>query len=300
MGLVDVLLELSLVVLSMIAVATGVSVGLQQLVRSLRDARRRVDAIAPYLLVLLVVLGLRRLALTYGPSVSWLIDINLTPLIYEFEGAAVARLQAFESPLVTDYFMASYLYGYTFLLLFPFVAYFALEETDHLRELVAADLFNYGVGLVCYVLFIAYGPRNLGISEPLLFNVRPESQLLTSQVNRNVNVFPSLHTSLSVTVAALAYRTRDEYPYWAVIAAVVATSVTVSTMYLAIHWITDVVAGVILGLAAYYVGIEAPPVRGRDVLAWVDETTRWGDRWRRLRGWLGGVLRRRDLSRSRE
>jgi len=284
MALVDVLLELSLVVLSMLVVATGAFVGLRPLVRSLRGARRRVDAIAPYLLVLLVVLGLRRLALTYGPSVSWLIDINLTPLIYEFEGSAVARLQTLSSPLVTDYLMASYLYGYTFLLLFPFVVYFALETPDHLRELVVADLFNYGVGLVCYVLFIAYGPRNLGISEPLLYNIRPESQLLTSQVNRNVNVFPSLHTSLSVTVAALAYRTRDEYPYWAVLASVGAASVTLSTMYLAIHWVTDIVAGAVLGLAAYYVGINAPPVRGRDVLAWVDEHTRWGRRWRRLRG----------------
>jgi len=299
MALLDVLLELSLVVLSMIVVATGVSVGLRPLARSLLDARRRIDAIAPYLFVLLVVLGLRRLALTYGPSFSWLIDINLTPLIYEFEGAAVARLQTLASPLVTDYFMASYLYGYAFLLLFPFVAYFALEETDHLRELVVADLFNYAVGLFFYVLFIAYGPRNLGISEPLLYNIRPESQLLTSEVNRNVNVFPSLHTSLSVTVAALAYRTRDEYPYWAVAAAVVALSVTVSTMYLAIHWITDVVAGAVLGIAAYYAGVKSPAISGRDVLAWVDEHTRWGERWRRLRGWLAAV-RRRDLSGSRE
>jgi len=300
MGLADILLELSLVVVSLLAVATAAFVGLRPLVRALRGYRRRIDAVAPYLAVLLVVLGLRRLALTYGPAFSWLLDINLTPLIYDLEGTAVAGFQRFATPFLTDYFMASYLYGYTFLLLFPFVAYFALENTDRLRELVAADLFNYGAGLLCYVLFIAYGPRNLGISEPLLYNIRPESQLLTSEVNRNVNVFPSLHTSLSVTVAALAIRSREQYPYWAVVATIGAASVTVSTMYLAIHWIVDVVAGFALGLAAYYVGISAPAVTGRDALGWIDDRTAWGDRWRRLSRWVDERLRRRDLSGSRE
>jgi len=286
MALADVLLRFSVVVSVMLAVATGLFVGARPLVRSLRDARRRVDAVAPYLVVLLLLLGLRRLALTYGPAFSWLLDINLTPAIYDLEGAAIASLQSVSSPLVTQYLMFSYLYGYAFLLLFPFATYFVLDDTTHLRELVVADALNYGVGLICYVLFIAYGPRNLDIAPPLLYDIYPQSQLLTSEVNRNVNVFPSLHTSLSVTIAALAIRTRDRYPYWAIVAVVLAASVTFSTMYLAIHWVVDVVSGVVLGLGAYYCGVVAPELTGTEVVTWVDERSRWLDRWRSLVGWF--------------
>ncbi len=283
MALADVLLRLSTVVAAMLLVTTGALVGFRRVLAALRDAVRRLDAVAPYLVMLLVVLGLRRLALTYGPAFSWLLDINITTAIYAVEGTAITSLQAVRSPPVTRYFIYAYLYGYAFLLLFPFVAYFALEETTHLRELVVADLLNYAIGLVCYVGFIAYGPRNLGIAPELLYDIYPQSQLLTSQVNRNVNVFPSLHTSLSVTVAALAYRTRDEYPYWAVLATLLAVSVSVSTMYLAIHWVIDVLAGVVLGVVAYYGGVRSPAVTGREVAALLDDRTAWGDRLRRLR-----------------
>ncbi len=300
MALVDVLVTLSTVVGIALVVATGVLVGFGRLFRALRDAPRRVGAIAPYLAVLLVVLGLRRLALTYGPAFSWLLDINITTLIYSIEGTAITGLQAIGTPLVTRYFIYSYLYGYTFLLLFPFVAYFALEDTTHLRELVVADLLNYTIGLVCYVLFIAYGPRNLNIAPELLFDIYPQSQLLTSEVNRNVNVFPSLHTSLSVTVAALAIRTRDEYPVWAVLSVFLAVSVSVSTMYLAIHWVIDVVAGTVLGLVAYWGGVHSPQVTSGMVVEEVDERTAWIDRARRLRRWIESRVGRGDLQSDRE
>ena len=137
-----------------------------------------------------------------------------------------------------------------FLLAFPVVAYFLLPDARPIREMTVAYSLNYALGVVCYVLFIAYGPRNVmpDLVDQLLYTHWPESQLLTSEVNSNVNVFPSLHTSLAVTVAALAYRTREAYPTWLPIATVLALSVVISTMYLGIHWGIDVLAGI--GLAA--------------------------------------------------
>jgi membrane-associated phospholipid phosphatase len=93
-------------------------------------------------------------------------------------------------------------------------------------------------------------------------------------VNRNVNVFPSLHTSLSVTVAAMAYRTRDHYPLWAPVAAVLAASVVFSTMYLAIHWATDVVGGVVLAGLAYWGALRAPATTGSNLLDRLGERVR--------------------------
>jgi len=59
-------------------------------------------------------------------------------------------------------------------------------------------------------------------------------------------VFPSLHTALSVTVLLVAVSTHDEFPRWTPIAAVLAGSIVVATMFLGIHWVVDVVAGGLL------------------------------------------------------
>ncbi|MDZ7730656.1 MAG: phosphatase PAP2 family protein [Natrialbaceae archaeon] len=82
----------------------------------------------------------------------------------------------------------------------------------------------------------------------MLYDSYPTYQYLTSEVNRNTNVFPSLHASLATTVALFAVRTREFYPRWVPIAIFLAISVSVSTMYLAIHWATDVIAGVALAV----------------------------------------------------
>jgi membrane-associated phospholipid phosphatase len=65
-------------------------------------------------------------------------------------------------------------------------------------------------------------------------------------VNTNTNVFPSLHTSLSITVALIAWQTRRQYPLWTAVSVPIAASVVISTMYLGIHWAIDVLAGALM------------------------------------------------------
>jgi membrane-associated phospholipid phosphatase len=58
---------------------------------------------------------------------------------------------------------------------------------------------------------------------------------------------------LSTTVAGLAYQTRDSYPVWFVVAVALAVSIVGATMYLGIHWATDVLAGFVLAAIALWV-----------------------------------------------
>ncbi|MFA9425045.1 phosphatase PAP2 family protein [Natronorubrum sp. A-ect3] len=266
----QVLVQLVVIVTLLVLVSTALFVGRGRL-RETRGAwRSRVRAITPITIVLASALLLNSVARQAVPEFSWLIDWNLTAPIYDLEGEFIIWLQAQATPTVTAYFSFIYIYGYIFLLVFPVIAYFALSETRPLRELLTAYTLNYTLGLVLYIVVIAYGPRNMmpDLVDALLYDTYPQYQHLTRQVNRNTNVFPSLHTSLAATVSILAYRTREYYPGWNLVAAVLGISVAISTMYLGIHWVIDVIAGIVLA----YVSVELAHVLvGRwSVSEWMD------------------------------
>jgi len=248
MTLTPLLVEIAAVVVLMILVGGVGIIGVDR-IRSFRPrAPERFRLVLPYLLLLGAVLLVNSLLRDVGPELSWIIGLRITGWIAAVEGPFVATLQSYSHPALTTYFSYVYIYGYVFLLAFPVVAYILLPDPRPIRETAIAYTLNYGIGVVCYLLFVAYGPRNVmpDMVDQLLFTNWPESQLLTSEVNSNVNVFPSLHTSLAATVAALAYRTREAYPRWPPVATVLAASVAVSTMYLGIHWAIDVLGGLLL------------------------------------------------------
>ncbi len=225
-----------------------------------REARREIAGV----IVVIVVSALGR-----GPleTVSELVGMRLTATIYGFEGEFVAWLQAtFVRPELTMYFSWVYVYGYVFLLVFPFIAYAALPDRTTLRRLLAAYGLNYGIGLLFYTLILAHGPRNVmpDVVTSLLYTFNPDFQALTTEVNTNTNVFPSLHTSLSATVAIFAVLTGREYPGWAVVAVPLAVSVIIATMYLGIHWLVDVLGGIGLAAGTVYLSYRLVDPADRD------------------------------------
>jgi membrane-associated phospholipid phosphatase len=59
------------------------------------------------------------------------------------------------------------------------------------------------------------------------------------------NCFPSLHTAIAVALAAVAWRSGAPRRY-VVFAAILAACIVFSTVYLGVHWVSDVVAGLLL------------------------------------------------------
>jgi membrane-associated phospholipid phosphatase len=265
---VVVLGQLLVVVTALLAVASLSLVGRDRLVRTRHEYRERFASVAPYVGLLAVVLLANKVARDVGPDISWLIGLRITGHLKNLDGVllwplypgntpqVVVWLQSMATPELTLYFSLVYVYGYVFLLVFPLLAYFALPEPEPLRRTMVAYGANYLIGVTCYVIFIAYGPRNLiaESAEGLLYTNYSQYQFLTTEVNDQTNVFPSLHSSLAVTAALLAWTTREEYPFWVPVSAVLAVSVVVATMYLGIHWATDALFGVVLAWISVRLG----------------------------------------------
>lgn len=259
MALIPIFLQVVAVVLVLVVCVSAVVLERSHLARLRRELRQRLRIGLPGLLVLGTVLVLNMLLRALFEELSWLIGNNITGQIYRIEGEIVYELQSALGPAMTEFFSFVYIYGYILVLVFPIVAYLTLERLDAFQELTFAYTANYAIGLICYVIFIAYGPRNL-IPELVgapMYAEYPQFKLLTSEFNRDTNVFPSLHTSLSTTVLIFAWRTRKSLPLWVPIAAFLVPSIIVSTMYLGIHWFIDVIAGVGLGVLSAWLGIKA-------------------------------------------
>ena len=248
MGVVAVFIEVVAVLSLMLSVSLSVVVGPARLRTAANNLPERLRMAAKPVGFLVGVLVLNSLVRNIGVDISWIIGTNITEFIYSLEGTVVATIQSLTPDWLTLYFGYVYVYGYAFLLVFPLLAAMLAAERRHLRHTAFAYAINYTVGMCCYLLFIAYGPRNYmpALVDPLLFDTLPRFQLLTSEVNANTNVFPSLHTSLSTTVALLAIRDHATFPKWTPVAVFLAASVVLSTMILGIHWATDVVAGALL------------------------------------------------------
>ena len=67
------------------------------------------------------------------------------------------------------------------------------------------------------------------------------------------NCFPSLHTSLSISVALISI--HSGYRRLALVISTSAAIIVFSTIYLGIHWLVDVVAGMAGALAAVNITI---------------------------------------------
>ncbi|MFO7832528.1 MAG: phosphatase PAP2 family protein [Halohasta sp.] len=218
--------------------------------------RRRLRAVAPYFVGLAVVVLLnkglqgpiRRFSSTYG--------IEATPILYGIEGDLVHTIQTLTPTPALAYFAAVYTVGYAVVLFAPLVIYLFAERARPLMWLVTSYAITYAVAVGWYAAIVAYGPRNVDRSteaaaagSPLL-EIVPEITVVTSLVNSNTNVFPSLHAALSVTVVLIAASTRAAFRRWFYVASWLAASILAATLALGIHWLTDVVAGGLLAVVA--------------------------------------------------
>jgi len=194
---------------------------------------------------------------------------DFTPFFQSIEGNFVGNLQQFfHNDILTTVLAFIYIVVFQALLIASVGIYTFQDRTRKMYYAVCyAIMINYLVAIPFYLFF----PVNeVWHHDPsvkfLMLDVFPTFENEYRALSGLDNCFPSLHTSISVTLAVLAIRSGNKR--WAWFCSICAALVIFAIFYLGIHWLIDMLGGLILGLVASTVGIlisrsELPFLRGR-------------------------------------
>lgn len=181
---------------------------------------------------------------------------DFTPMIFGWEGSFVKNLQElFYSPWITPILAYFYLLVFQALIIGSIGVYLIQHNKAHVYATCYAILINYAMAIPFFLLFPvneAWSYQPAGVTFYML-EVFPNFESVYRPLSGLNNCFPSLHTSLSVTMAILAFRSGNKR--WAIITGVSAALIVFSIFYLGIHWLSDMIAGSLLGIFASTLGI---------------------------------------------
>ena len=196
------------------------------------------------------------LARPYKVTVPMVVLVGMVPLYIFIAGPDPGRTQHVPAiaidgaiPLVPAW---SLIYGalYVFLIALPL---FVVREEEHLRRTVRAYLSVWTVAYICFLAYPTVAPRPEEVAEKgfgawglrLLYGMDPP-----------YNCFPSLHVAHSFVSALTCLRVHRGVG----IAAIVSASlVGLSTLFTKQHYVLDVIAGVLMAVAAYAIFVRPQP-----------------------------------------
>ncbi len=217
----------------------------QVLTHFLRDffANRKVMI---HFLAMLAILFFNKIELW----VERLIDIkgDFTHVIYQFEGDFVYMIQKYlENDVLTYFFTYFYVVVFTSLLIASLFIYHYGRDFHSFYALFYGVMMNYMLAIPFFLFFpvleVWYYHPDVRF---LILDVYPQFETGYRNLSGIDNCFPSLHTSLSITMAAIAMRSNN--PRFARIATISAGVIIFSIFYLGIHWLSDMAAGTMMAM----------------------------------------------------
>lgn len=206
------------------------------------------------LLSVICILLVNKYELNFEESINY--NVDFTPWIHGLEGHFVQSIQhIFSNPYITQITVFFYIIVFQSLLIGSIGVYIIDRNKVFVYATCFAIITNYAVAIPFYVLFPvnevwSYPPAGVSF---LMLDVFPRFEQEYRPLSGLNNCFPSLHTSISVTIMLLAARSGNIR--WRIITTISSIIILFSIFYLGIHWLTDMLAGTMLGVFASSSGI---------------------------------------------
>jgi len=203
-----------------------------------------------FLLIFFSVFALQMAEVKIDPVVSSSLSLDFTKKIYELEGNIVALFQSIRNPVLDYYFVFVYMIGFPFLLYFTPLLYVISRDINSLKLVVAAYAIVISIAMPFLLFFpvhdVWWASSNYEwyTGKAVSFRLQeiwPSILPIFYKFTTLNNCFPSLHSALSATMAYVAWISK--YKRYAYVAITMAISIPIATLYLGIHWLTDVIVG---------------------------------------------------------
>lgn len=198
----------------------------------------------PYIMFILIILAngndIWHRVILWEMKKQFFININNFFKSIPFNDASFARI--YQPVWLTKYMLMVYGNGFVLSAVIPlFRAVVSLDYKKMLRYSLSAHIFQVFIVTPFYMTFYLNNVWFVyGHADPLSRGMTKVEAAVST-----LNGLPSMHTSIAFAMFLLALRERNKIFKW--VWCIYCISIIYSTMYLEIHWVIDVLAGLLVG-----------------------------------------------------
>ncbi len=179
-----------------------------------------------------------------------MIGDTFTPSIQFIEDGVVHWFSQLWTPVLIYFFVFVYIGLYPFMLWFTLLYFIMVNEKKAMKTFACSLVGIYAIALPFY-LFVPITNVYSYYGTPSALNmVIPSIEQFFYTTTTTNNCFPSLHVAVSLLlVKSVSLTNNKRFIYLTYFCAI---CVICSVIYLAIHWLTDVIGGILLTLGVFY------------------------------------------------
>lgn len=180
-----------------------------------------------------------------------LVGYDYANTIYGFENSIVYWFSQHQTIILVYFFVVIYIGVYPFTLWFSPLYFLFSNNNKALKSLAYGLLLIYIIALPFYLFLPITNVYTFFNIKPALETVIPDVGSFFYSTTTQNNCLPSLHTAMTILIAYTTGLTDNKkmsyFSYFVMV------TVIISVVYLSIHWLTDVITGIILATGVIFI-----------------------------------------------